>query len=103
MSIRLINPEGLYDPSPNAYSQIALVPAGQRLAFISGQGGDNPDGSFGRRGTGNDVMSGDADGAGSGREQSADAADSGGFSGAVGAEEAEDFAGTGGECGVVDG
>ena len=46
MTLRLLNPEGLYDPSPNAYSQVAIVPAGTRLAFISGQGGDNPDGSF---------------------------------------------------------
>jgi enamine deaminase RidA (YjgF/YER057c/UK114 family) len=46
MTIRLLNPEGLYDPSANAYSQIAVVPSGMRLAFVSGQGGDNPDGSF---------------------------------------------------------
>ncbi len=46
MAVRTLNPEELYDSSPNAYSQLALVPAGQRLVFISGQGGDNPDGSF---------------------------------------------------------
>jgi enamine deaminase RidA (YjgF/YER057c/UK114 family) len=46
MTITLQNPAGLYDSSPNAYSQIATVAAGQRLVFISGQGGDNPDGSF---------------------------------------------------------
>jgi enamine deaminase RidA (YjgF/YER057c/UK114 family) len=46
MTLQLKNPEGLYDSSPNAYSQIAIVPAGQRLVFISGQGGDNPDGTF---------------------------------------------------------
>lgn len=44
--MQLLNPSKLYDPSPNSYSQIAIVPAGTRLAFISGQGGDNPDGSF---------------------------------------------------------
>jgi len=44
--VKLLNPAGLYDPSPNAYSQLAIVPAGRRLVFISGQGGDNPDGSF---------------------------------------------------------
>jgi len=43
---QLLNPPTLYDSSPNSYSQIVLVPAGMRLAFISGQGGDNPDGSF---------------------------------------------------------
>ena len=46
MTLTLQNPAGLYDPSPNAYSQIAIVPAGTRLAYLSGQGGDNPDGSF---------------------------------------------------------
>lgn len=46
MSVQLLNPAGLYDPSANAYSQVAIVAPGQRLAFISGQGGDNPDGSF---------------------------------------------------------
>lgn len=44
--MQLLNPSTLYDPSPNSYSQIAIVPSGARLAFISGQGGDNPDGSF---------------------------------------------------------
>lgn len=44
--MQLMNPAGLYDSSPNAYSQLAIVPAGRRLVFISGQGGDNPDGSF---------------------------------------------------------
>jgi enamine deaminase RidA (YjgF/YER057c/UK114 family) len=44
--MQLLNPPSLYDPSPNAYSQIAIVPPGARLAFIAGQGGDNPDGSF---------------------------------------------------------
>jgi enamine deaminase RidA (YjgF/YER057c/UK114 family) len=46
MTLRLMNPEGLYDPSTNAYSQVAITPPGRRIAFISGQGGDNPDGSF---------------------------------------------------------
>lgn len=44
--MQLLNPPSLYDSSPNAYSQLALVPAGARLVFVSGQGGDNPDGSF---------------------------------------------------------
>ena len=41
-----LNPSGLYDPTPNAYSQLMLVAPGCRWVFISGQGGDNPDGSF---------------------------------------------------------
>jgi enamine deaminase RidA (YjgF/YER057c/UK114 family) len=44
--VKLLNPSTLYDPAPNAYSQIAVVPQGRSLVFISGQGGDNPDGSF---------------------------------------------------------
>jgi enamine deaminase RidA (YjgF/YER057c/UK114 family) len=44
--VKLSNPAGLYDSSPNASSQLAIVPSGHRLVFISGQGGDNPDGSF---------------------------------------------------------
>ncbi|WP_404437994.1 RidA family protein [Stutzerimonas chloritidismutans] len=40
----LINPPGLYDPAPNGYSHIAVVPAGTRLAFIAGQGGETEDG-----------------------------------------------------------
>ena len=44
--LRLINPPGLYDPSPNGYSHVALLPAGARLAFIAGQGGETADGSL---------------------------------------------------------
>jgi enamine deaminase RidA (YjgF/YER057c/UK114 family) len=44
--VKLLNPSKLYDPSPNAYSQVAITPAGSSLVFISGQGGDRPDGSF---------------------------------------------------------
>ncbi|WP_217476281.1 RidA family protein [Stutzerimonas stutzeri] len=40
----LLNPPGLYDPAPNGYSHIAMVPAGTRLAFIAGQGGETADG-----------------------------------------------------------
>jgi enamine deaminase RidA (YjgF/YER057c/UK114 family) len=45
-AITLLNPATLYDSSPNAYSQLAIVAPGVRWVFISGQGGDNPDGSF---------------------------------------------------------
>jgi enamine deaminase RidA (YjgF/YER057c/UK114 family) len=44
--MKLLNPPALYDSTPNAYSQLAIVPPGARLVFVSGQGGDNPDGSF---------------------------------------------------------
>ncbi|MCF7201558.1 RidA family protein [Pseudomonas oligotrophica] len=45
-ALRLINPPGLYDPAPNGYSHVAIVPAGTRLAFIAGQGGETADGSL---------------------------------------------------------
>jgi len=41
-----LNPATLYDSTPNAYSQLMLVAPGCRWVFVSGQGGDNPDGSF---------------------------------------------------------
>lgn len=44
--MQLLNPPSLYDSSPNSYSQLAIVPAGSKLVFVSGQGGDNPDGTF---------------------------------------------------------
>ena len=44
--LALLNPPSLYDSSPNAYSQLAIVPGGSRLLFVSGQGGDEPDGSY---------------------------------------------------------
>ena len=40
----LSNPSGLYDPSNNGYSHVAAVPAGTRLLFIAGQGGEDIDG-----------------------------------------------------------
>jgi enamine deaminase RidA (YjgF/YER057c/UK114 family) len=43
---QLINPAGLYDPTPNAYSHMALVPAGNTLVYISGQGGETADGQL---------------------------------------------------------
>ncbi len=42
----LNNPKGLYDPSANAYSHIAVVPGNARLVFIAGQVGDAPKGDF---------------------------------------------------------
>ncbi|MFF7861888.1 hypothetical protein A0O30_18355 [Pseudomonas sp. LLC-1] len=43
---QLSNPEGLYDPSGNAYSHVAEVRAGSRLLFIAGQGGEDSDGQL---------------------------------------------------------
>lgn len=44
--LSLINPSGLYDPAPNGYSHVALLPPGARLAFIAGQGGETADGQL---------------------------------------------------------
>lgn len=44
--LSLLNPPSLYDSSPNAYSQLAMVAGGSRLVFVSGQGGDETDGSY---------------------------------------------------------
>jgi len=41
---QFINPAGLYDPTPNAYSHMVVVPAGNTLVYISGQGGETADG-----------------------------------------------------------
>lgn len=43
---QLSNPEGLYDPSGNAYSHLAEVRADSRLLFIAGQGGEDSDGQL---------------------------------------------------------
>ncbi|MDG9881957.1 RidA family protein [Pseudomonas putida CSV86] len=43
---QLFNPEGLYDPSANAYSHIAEVKAGTRLLFLAGQGGEDLSGAL---------------------------------------------------------
>nr|WP_232099954.1 RidA family protein [Pseudomonas putida] len=40
------NPEGLYDPSGNAYSHVAEVRADSRLLFIAGQGGEDSNGQL---------------------------------------------------------
>lgn len=40
------NPAHLYDPTPNGYSTAVIVPASGRLAFISGQGGQDRTGSL---------------------------------------------------------
>lgn len=44
-SIR-INPPHLHDPRPNGYSVAAVAPASGRLAFISGQGGQDRNGEL---------------------------------------------------------
>lgn len=42
----IVNPPELGDPSPNGYSTAVIAPAGARLAFISGQGGQDATGAL---------------------------------------------------------
>lgn len=41
-----VNPPHLHDPRPHGYSTAVVVPASGRLAFISGQGGQDRNGSL---------------------------------------------------------
>jgi enamine deaminase RidA (YjgF/YER057c/UK114 family) len=43
-ALALSNPVGLYDPTVNAYTHVAVVAPGSRLVLLSGQGGYTPDG-----------------------------------------------------------
>ena len=43
-AFELSNPEGLYDPSTNAYSHVAEISPLARLLYIAGQGGEDIDG-----------------------------------------------------------
>jgi len=42
----IVNPQNLYDPTPNGYSTAVIVPAGARVAYISGQGGQDATGGL---------------------------------------------------------
>lgn len=42
----IVNPPTLHDPTPNGYSAIVTVPAGCRMAFVSGQGGQDKRGGL---------------------------------------------------------
>lgn len=44
LSINFINPVGLYDPRPNAYTHVVGAEMPARLIYIAGQGGENEDG-----------------------------------------------------------
>lgn len=45
-TVTLINPPGLFDPSSHGFSHVATVPAGTRLVFLAGQGGETADGAL---------------------------------------------------------
>jgi len=46
LQLTIVNPETLYDPTPNGYSTAVIVPAGARVAYISGQGGQDATGGL---------------------------------------------------------
>jgi len=43
-TVTLSNPAGLYDPTPNGYSHVAVVQLPARLVHIAGQGGEDAQG-----------------------------------------------------------
>ena len=46
LMLTIVNPQNLYDPTPNGYSMAVIVPGGSRLAYISGQGGQDHRGAL---------------------------------------------------------
>ncbi|WP_034293013.1 RidA family protein [Herbaspirillum sp. RV1423] len=41
-----LNPQGLYDPSGNGYSHLAIVETPARFIYVAGQGGENRNGTL---------------------------------------------------------
>jgi enamine deaminase RidA (YjgF/YER057c/UK114 family) len=41
--LRFVNPPGLYNPTPNGYSHLALFPSGWWIILPAGQGGETED------------------------------------------------------------
>ena len=46
LKLTIVNPQNLHDPSPNGYSTAVIAPAGARMAYISGQGGQDSRGGL---------------------------------------------------------
>lgn len=44
--LTIVNPASLGDPTPNGYSTAVIAPAGARMAYISGQGGQDETGTL---------------------------------------------------------
>lgn len=44
--LSIVNPPNLFDPTPNGYSTAVIVPAGARVAYISGLGGQDSTGGL---------------------------------------------------------
>lgn len=45
-TIKLSNPEGLYDPTKNGYSHVATVTGQKKIIFVAGQGGEDQAGNL---------------------------------------------------------
>ncbi|MBT1158219.1 RidA family protein [Aminobacter anthyllidis] len=46
LKLTIVNPPKLYDPTPNGYSTAVIVPGEARVAYISGQGGQDGTGAL---------------------------------------------------------
>jgi enamine deaminase RidA (YjgF/YER057c/UK114 family) len=46
LKLTIVNPQNLYDPSPNGYSTAVITPREARVAYISGQGGQDSTGAL---------------------------------------------------------
>ncbi len=46
IKLTIVNPQTLYDPSPNGYSTAVITPTNARVAYISGQGGQDRKGAL---------------------------------------------------------
>jgi enamine deaminase RidA (YjgF/YER057c/UK114 family) len=46
LKLTIVNPQKLYDPSPNGYSTAVITPRNARVAYISGQGGQDGTGAL---------------------------------------------------------
>ncbi|ACP26704.1 putative exported endoribonuclease family protein [Sinorhizobium fredii NGR234] len=46
LKLTIVNPRNLYDPTPNGYSTAVIMPREARVAYISGQGGQDGTGAL---------------------------------------------------------
>lgn len=46
LKLTIVNPKDLHDPSQNGYSTAVIAPSGCRVAYISGQGGQDRTGAL---------------------------------------------------------
>lgn len=46
LKLTIVNPKNLHDPSPNGYSTAVITPREARVAYISGQGGQDSTGAL---------------------------------------------------------